>query len=430
MLSSTQEHLEKWSSLGRESQFQFFVELEKGEAQDVFASLGAGDRGHLLMNLPESQRSYWLRLLELDEAVDLLQNITEQARHKLLGELDAHTLHEMVALLAFAEDEAGGLMNPKFCRVRPELRIDEALSYVRRQAQDRVLLHYIYVLDNEQRLVGVMSLRQLFGARPDQVVSQVMIEKVISLNSDLDQELVAQLFGLHGLLALPVVDAQQRMQGVITADDVLEVIQSEATEDLQKFGGLEALDVAYMQASFGEMLRKRGGWLAALFLGEMLTATAMGHFESEIAKNVVLALFVPLIISSGGNSGSQASTLVIRAMAVGEIQERDWLRVMGRELLSGLGLGLLLGLIGCLRVMSWHALFGSYGSDYLRVAFTVAFSLVGVVLFGTLAGSMLPFLLRKLRFDPASASAPFVATLVDVTGLIIYFSVARMILQG
>jgi magnesium transporter len=247
----------------------------------------------------------------------------------------------------------------------------------------------------------------------------------------MDQEQLAQIFTEKHLLAVPIVDATGHMKGIVTVDDIVDVVSEEASEDIQKIGGTEALDGPYLEVGFLQMVRKRGGWLAALFLGEMLTATAMGHFEKEIAKATVLALFIPLIISSGGNSGSQATTLVIRAMALGEVRLKEWWRVVRREFASGLALGCMLGSIGYVRIILWQTIgWYDYGVYHQFVALSVALSLVGVVLFGTLAGSTLPFILRLLKFDPASASAPFVATLVDVTGLIIYFTVASMILAG
>jgi magnesium transporter len=422
--------LSEWSNLDGDEQLTAFLAFNKEDAEQLYRALDTQDRVHLILNLPEGQRNYWHRLLDLDDAVDLLQNVPEKVRQDLLLSLDAHTLHETIALLAYSEDEAGGLMNPRFSRVRPDLRVDEALSYLRRQALARVMLYYVYVLDSDQRLVGVVSLRRLFTAKGDQLVSELMNSHVVSVDEELDQERVSQIFSLHDLVALPVVDENLRMQGIITVDDVLDVLEEEATEDIQKFGGQQSLDVPYLQTGLFSMFRKRGGWLAVLFLGEMLTATAMGYFENEIAKNVMLALFIPLIISSGGNTGSQASTLVIRAMALGELRPGDWLRVMGREILAGLLLGALLGLIGFARVLLWHYAFNAYGPEFLSVAATVGLSLIGVVLFGTLSGSMLPFILKRVGFDPASASAPFVATLVDVTGLVIYFSMARLLMSG
>jgi magnesium transporter len=262
-------------------------------------------------------------------------------------------------------------------------------------------------------------------------ITEVMHTDVISVPDTMDQRAVAHLIAQHDFHALPVVDAQGRMEGIVTVDDIVDVVQRAATEDIQKLGGMEALDAPYLQVNVLSMIKKRAGWLSALFLGEMLTATAMSFFEKEIARAVVLALFVPLIISSGGNSGSQATSLIIRSLALRELRLRDWFRVFRREILSGLALGSLLGFIGFIRIVLWEKLgLTEYGAHYMLVALTVWFSLIGVVMFGTLAGSMLPFVLRRLGFDPATASAPFVATLVDVTGLCIYFTVALMILRG
>jgi magnesium transporter len=322
-------------------------------------------------------------------------------------------------------------MNPRYARLRPDMPVAEGISYLRRYAREhRHGTYYAYVLDTDQRLLGTVSFRELFAAAPEEQIANVMRRDPVTVSEQLDQEEVSRLFGVHHFLALPVVDADGRMKGVVTIDDVVDVVREEATEDIHKIGGTEALDAPYLTIGFARMARKRAGWLAALFLGEMLTATAMGRYEHQIERAVVLALFVPLIISSGGNSGSQASTLVIRAMALGEVRLRDWWRVIRRELASGLVLGGILASIGLVRILVWQAIFHVYGDHYLLIAVTVAMSLIGVVTFGTLAGSMLPFVLRRVGFDPASASAPFVATLVDVTGLVIYFSVASAVLRG
>jgi magnesium transporter len=310
------------------------------------------------------------------------------------------------------------------------MTVDEAIRYLRRQAAQIETVYYAYVLDDSQRLLGVVNFRDLFAADGDALVRDLMRTNFIFASEEMDQESVARLFRVHRLLALPVLDSEGRMQGIVTADDIVDVVDEEATEDIQKFGGMEALDMPYLEIGFWQMVRKRAGWLAVLFLGEMLTATAMGYFEHEIAQAVVLALFVPLIISSGGNSGSQATTLVIRAMAVGEVRLRDWWRIICRETPTGLVLGSVLALIGAARIVLWQAAWQPYGEHYFLVALTVGFSLIGVVLFGSLAGSMLPFVLRRVGLDPASASAPFVATMVDVTGLVIYFTIASVILRG
>ena len=286
------------------------------------------------------------------------------------------------------------------------------------------------MLDEAQHLVGVISFRELLAADRSKKVRDVMRTDFAFASEEEDKEVVAQLLAKRRLIALPVLDHQGRMLGIVSSTDLAGVAQQEASEDILKVGGMEALEGPYMEVTFAQMVRKRAGWLAILFLGEMLTATAMGYFSDEISRAVVLALFIPLIISSGGNSGSQATTLVIRAMALGEIRLRDWWKVIRRELMAGVTLGAILGMIGITRILLWHALRGTYGEHYLVIALTIGCSLIGVVLFGTLAGSMLPFILRSCGLDPASASAPFVATLVDVTGLIIYFSVASIILRG
>jgi magnesium transporter len=428
---SADELREAWSLLAEEDRLLGVRALPRPEAEDFFLSLSARDQAEVVLSLPREERRSWARLLAPDDAADLVQAAPPGEREGLLALLDEGTRAEVSVLLAYAEDEAGGLMNPRFARVRPDMTVDEAIRYLRRQARDRVeTIYYAYALDDEQRLLGVASFRDLFAAAPEKRVRDVMRTDVVAVTEDMDQEAVSRVFADHDLSAIPVVDREGRMKGIVTVDDIVDVVREEATEDIQKFGGVEALDAPYFEIGFASMVRKRGLWLAALFVGEMLTATAMAFFEDEIARAVVLAVFLPLIISSGGNSGSQASTLVIRAMALGEIRLRDWWRVAGREVVTGLSLGLLLGAVGFVRILVWQRIAHVYGEHWLRIGATVALSLVGVVAFGTIAGSMLPFLLRRLRLDPASASAPFVATLVDVTGLVIYFVLGSVILRG
>jgi magnesium transporter len=420
-----------WDILSPRERVEAFGLLDPEEA-DLFV-LGLQPRGlaDLLSGLPPGQRRVWFRLLPPDDAADLLQVLPREQRDTFLELLDEPTRHEVNALLAYAEDEAGGLMSPRFARIRPEQTVDEAIRYLQHQAARRLeTIYYAYILDREQHPLGVVSFRDLFAAPGERPIAEVMRHSVITVPEDMHQEELSRLISQLGLMALPVVDAAGRMKGIVTIDDIVDVVEEEATEDVQKFGGMDALGMPYLQTGLLTMLRKRAVWLAALFVGEMLTASAMGYYEDEIARAVVLALFVPLIISSGGNSGSQAATLVIRAMALGEVRLRDWWRIMRREVLTGLGLGLILAAIGLARIVLWEALFTSYGEHYLLVAETVALSLVGVVMWGALAGSMLPFALRGLGLDPASASAPFVATLVDVSGLVIYFSMAQVVLGG
>ena len=422
---------EMWSSLAPEARLEAFKALSRAEGEDFFWNLSAPDQVELLLELPAVERRGWMRFLAPDDAADVVQAAPEEERDGLLALLDDSTRKEVTALLAYAEDQAGGLMSPRFARVRPDMTADEAISYLHKQARERVeTIYYVYVLDAQQRLVGVVSFRQLFEAPGSMKVRDLMQTEVVTVSEQMDQEDVGLLFARHSLLAIPVVDADRHMKGVVTVDDIVDVVQEEATEDIQKIGGMEALDEPYLDIGLFRMIRKRAGWLSVLFLSETLTATAMGYYEHEIARAVVLALFIPLIISSGGNSGSQASTLVVRAMALGEVRLRDWWRVMRREFAAGLALGSILGMIGLLRILLWPTRAALYGEHYVLIAITVACSLVGVVLWGTISGSMLPLIMRRLGFDPASASAPFVATLVDVTGLVIYFTVASVILYG
>ena len=371
---------------------------------------------------PRTRRRWFLGLDFADQVLQLASEmeVAVVAERSRLG----------LAASPYPEDEAGALMHAGYVRISPDVTVEEAIFKIRQQAGRVEMIYYAYVLDESEHLIGVVSFRELLSAERSRKIREVMRTDYIHVVEDADQETVAQLLAKHRLLAVPVLDQDGHMLGIITSADVAGLVQQEAGEDILKIGGMEALDGPYLEVTFGQMVRKRAGWLAILFVGEMLTATAMGFFSAEIERAVVLALFIPLIISSGGNSGSQATTLVIRAMALGEIRLRDWWRVIQRELAAGLTLGTILGVIGISRILLWHTLRGTYGPHYLVVALTIGCSLVGVVMFGTTAGSMLPFLLRRCGLDPASASAPFVATLVDVTGLVIYFSVANIILRG
>jgi magnesium transporter len=422
---------EIWPILSQDERVQGFRVLPREEAENLLFGLTDADLTSLVLALKPSDRRYWIRLLPPDDIADLIQAAPVEEREGLVSLLDERTRHEVNALLAYAEDEAGGLMNPRYARVRPDMTVDEAVSYLRKLARQNLgTFNYAYVLDDQQKLLGVISLRELFASVGDRKVRDAMQTDVVTLKENVDQETVSRVFAETDLLAIPVVDDEGRMKGVVTVDDVVDVVQEEATEDIQKFGGMEALEAPYLATSFVQMVRKRGGVLAVLFIGEMLTATAMSQYEDEIAKAVILALFVPLIISSGGNSGSQASTLVIRAMALGEVQLRDVLRVLRRELGAGFAMGSVLALIGFTRVVVWQQIWPTYGDHYVLVAAAVGLSLVGVVMLGTVTGGLLPFLLKRVGLDPASSSAPFVATIVDVAGLVIYFTIASIVLRG
>src|SRR5215831_20445544 len=398
---------ESWRLLTAEDRVEAFLDLPRPEAEDFFLELSARDQYEMVRAIPPEQRRSWMRLLAPDDAADLVQGAADDEREALLALLDEQTRREVMALLAYAEDEAGGLMNPRYANVRADVNVDEAISYLRKQAREKLEnVYYVYVNDAEHRLVGVVSLRELFAAPSDRTVRDIMSTDLITARADMDQEELARLFAAHDLQAIPVVDDHGRMQGIVTVDDIVDVLREEATEDIQKIGGTEALDAPYLEVGLPSMVRKRVGWLAGLFVSEMLTTTAMSRFEAEIERAVVLAIFIPLIISSGGNSGSQASTLVIRAMALGEVRLVDWWRVVQRELASGLAMGAILGTIGFVRVELWQLFFHAYGAHHFLVALTIAGSVIGVVTWGTLAGSTLPFLLKRVRLDPASASAP------------------------
>jgi magnesium transporter len=422
---------EDWISLGVDERQKQFMAMDRELAEDLFLSLPAIYQAEIIGFLAYGKRRSWIRMLPLDETADLIQQLPEELKESSLSLLDEDTRREVLGLLAYAEDDAGGLMTPHFIRLRPDMEVEVAIRYLRTYSkhQEKTISH-TYVVDSNQVLLGVVSFRELLLSPPSKKIQDIMKTDLISVLDTLDQEEVAQVFKTHQLSAIPVVNEQGQLKGVVTYDDIASAIEEEATEDIQKIGGMEALDLPYWKTSIRTMLQKRAGWLMILFLGEMFTASAMAHYEAAIERAVVLALFIPLIISSGGNSGSQASTLIIRALALQEIKLQHWWKVLLREISSGLILGLVLGSIGVLRILLWPNKETIYGPHYGLIAMTVGCSLVGVVLWGATAGSMLPFILRKLKLDPASASAPFVATLVDVTGLVIYFNVASFLLKG
>jgi magnesium transporter len=429
-LNEADELLDQWPFIRKHERVDRFESLPREQRSNFFLELDAKSQAEILLAIPEGVRRLYIRLLAPDDVADLIQESPAGDREYLLELLDDMTRQDARALLAYREDVAGGLMNPRFARLRPDSSIDEAITYLRQQLSRVETIYYAYVLDERQRLLGVVSLKDLVATDPAKKVEDVMKTKVHKVPETADQKQIAHLLLTHGLEAIPVVDGEGHMKGIVTVDDVIDLLREEDTADMQKVGGTEALDGPYLETGFLHMIRKRAGWLVFLFLGEMLTASAMSFYERQIEEAVVLALFIPLLISSGGNTGSQATTLIIRAMALGELRLRDWWRVIGRELASGVVLGCILGTIGFTRIMIWQLVARTYGEHYILVGLTIALSLVGIVTFGTLTGSMLPFILRSCRLDPASASAPFVATLVDVTGIIIYFSVAKLILTG
>jgi len=413
-----------------DDQVIIFRVLPNALAADVFEYLDVDAQQKLLRAMAHEQVVGILNEMSPDDRTALLEELPSAAARQLIKLLTPEERNIAQALLNYPEGSVGRLMTPDIITVREDWTVQQVLDYVREHGQDRETLNVIYVVDDRGKLIDDLRIREFLLKPLDAKVSDFMDHNYVGLSVSDSQEEALNVFRKYDRSALPVLDSNGVLLGTVTIDDMLDVAEQEATEDTQKIGGMAALNEPYMRISLLRMVRKRAGWLVILFLGEMLTATAMGFFEDEIARAVVLALFVPLIISSGGNSGGQATTLIIRAMALGEIALRDWWRVMRREVFSGLSLGMILGSIGFLRIAAWSMFSQIYGPHWPLIGLTIFFSLIGVVLWGTLSGSMLPFLLRRLGFDPAAASAPFVATLVDVTGLIIYFTVAVFILRG
>jgi len=405
-------------------------------AADVFEYFDVDAQQHLLRGMAQEQVVAILNEMSPDDRTALLEELPSAAARQLIRLLTPEERHVAQALLGYPEGSVGRLMTPDLIAVNAEWTVREVLDFVRENGRDSETINVIYVVDDRGKLIDDLRIREFLLTPLEKKVSELMDENFIALTVTDSQEDALNVFRRYDRSALPVVDSLGVLVGLVTTDDMLDVAEEEATEDIQKIGGMEALDEPYMRIPLWRMVRKRAGWLVILFLGEMLTATAMANYQDEIAKAVVLALFLPLIISSGGNSGSQASTLIIRAMALGEVRLRDWWRVASRELQAGFSLGVILGTIGAIRVAVWSVLGEKYfhrqlyGPHWPLVAMTVGIALVGVVLWGSLAGAMLPFILRRLGADPATSSAPFVATLVDVTGLVIYFSIALLIMRG
>ncbi len=413
-----------------EDQVVVFRLLPRKDAAATFEYMSLEQQETLLKAMAQEDVAALLNEMAPDDRTMFLEELPAAATRQLLALLTPEERSVASKLLGYPEGSIGRLMTPSYVAVREGWTIQQVLDHVREHGQDSETLNVLYIVDEQGRLIDDVRIRELLLASPGSRLSDLMDRRFVALKATDDQAAAVTEFRAHDRTALPVTDSTGMLIGIVTIDDVLDVVEAKTTEDIQRIGGSEALDEPYMVIAFGRMIQKRAGWLTALFLGEMLTATAMGAFEAEIERAVVLALFVPLIISSGGNSGSQASTLVIRALALGEVTLGDWWRVIRRELAAGLALGGILGAIGFLRISLWSAFSTIYGPHWLLVAWTVGLSLVGIVLWGTVVGSLLPFVLRRLGFDPATSSAPFVATLVDVTGLVIYFSVALVLLRG
>jgi magnesium transporter len=418
-------------------------DLEDNEAAEAYKFLSEEVAPEALLLLDDDKREKILEglsskqiaeqvidNLDSDDAADVLSELSDDKQDEILSHVeDTEQAGDIVDLLNYDEDTAGGLMATELVKVHLNSSVRQCVRELRQQAEEVQNIFTIYVVDDDEKLVGLLSLKNLLTKPLNTSVKDVYNPTVISVKVNTPAEEVSMLMDKYDLVVIPVVDSINRLVGRITFDDMVDVLREESTEDAQKMGGVEALEEPYMATPFWQMIRKRVGWLVILFVGETLTATAMSFFEDQIKRAVILAIFVPLIISSGGNSGSQATSLIIRALAIGEITVRDWWRIAKKEFQTGLVLGIILGLIGFLRVALWSNFVQDYGPHWFMIGITVGITLIGVVLWGSLMGSLLPLILKKCGLDPAVSSAPFVATLVDVTGLIIYFSISIVLLK-
>ncbi|HEX2591633.1 MAG TPA: magnesium transporter [Rhizomicrobium sp.] len=424
--------VEALNALDLEEALEIVTQLPLEVAVAVFDTPGLEAAPEYFVQLPLALAAQLLSLMSTDRAAEIIRGQTAEFRHTLLAAVAPDARAALNRVLKYPEYTAGSIMTTEFVTARSDWTVAETLEHVRRVERSRETVYAIYVMDvKTKQLVNAVTLRRLIAGEDDAPVLSVASEgKPVSVPPLMDREEVARIISKYDLLAVPVVE-RGKVLGIVTVDDIIDAILEETTEDVQRFGGVGPIDEPYMQIGLLQMIRKRAGWLSVLFLSEMLTASAMQHFDDELQRAIVLTLFIPLIMSSGGNSGSQATSLLIRALALGEVRLSDWWRIALRELPIGLALGAILGVVGVLRITIWQfAGFYDYGPHWVLVATTVAAALVGIVTFGSLSGSMLPFALKRVGFDPASASAPFVATLVDVTGLVIYFTVALAILRG
>jgi magnesium transporter len=399
-------------------------------AAQLFEYLDLNAQEALLGVLSQEESGRLLERMAPDDRTALLQELPDSTADTLLGLLSPSEREVASSLLSYDQESVGRLMTTQFLSIRKGWTVKRVLDHVREQGRRSETIDMLYIVDGDDKLVGQTRIIDILLAPLHAVVGDDRGKAPVALRATDDKETAVDVFRKYDETLLPVVDDVGRLLGIVTIDDVLDVAEKQATREIQQFGGVEALDEPYLATPFWSLVRKRATWLVLLFVGELLTATAMGFFEAEIAHAVVLALFVPLIISSGGNSGSQAATLIVRALALSEIHLHDWKMVLRRELTSGLILGTVLGTIGFVRIAAWHTAFGAYGKHWARIGLTVWLTLIGIVLWGTVSGSMLPFILKRCGLDPATSSAPFVATLVDVTGLILYFSVALVVLRG
>jgi magnesium transporter len=410
---------------------QIIANMSVHRAASVFKILDLSTQKRIIQELPANTTATLLNELPADDRTDFLEELPSNVVRELIKLLDPDERKITLSLLGYPENSIGRLMTPDYVYVYPDNTIEEVFATIRKYGKDSETIHVIYVINKQGELLDDIRIRDFILNTPDKKVSELMDGRVTSLQAYDDQETASEVFKMNNRVAMPVVSSSNKLLGIVTIDDILWVAEEEFTEDMQKMGGTAALEEPYIEIPLFKLFKKRIIWLIILFFGELMTISAMQQFQDEIAKVVILATFIPLIISSGGNSGSQASTLIIQAMAMSEVTIADWWRIMRREIFSGLMLGLTLCILGVGVIFTWHAISPeTFGIHYLRIAFTVGLSLMGIVLWGSLMGSMLPLILKKLGADPAASSTPFVATLVDVTGLLIYFSFAYLFLSG
>ncbi|MDR2205492.1 MAG: magnesium transporter [Flavobacteriaceae bacterium] len=422
---------ETLSELHADERLLAFLKIPKEYKADVFSHLDPDFQEETIRSIGSEEVSEILNGMTPDDRTALFEDFPDELIKYSINHLNPQERRIALKLLGYHADSIARLMTPYYIQIRKEWTVKRCLQQIKKVGKKVETLNHLYVVDEKNCLIDDLAIGALLLADEETLISELTDNHFVAITTTTSKEDAVAYFEKYDRTALPIITESGVLVGIVTIDDILDQIEQQNTEDIQKFGGVEALDVPYIQTSVMGMVKKRGFWLTILFFSEMLTVSAMGFFEDEIKKVVILASFIPLIISSGGNTGSQAATLIIRAMALQEVTLRDWWYVMRKEIFTGLLLGGILGIIGFSRILIWHLLgLFDYGEHWFFIALSVGLSLVFVVLWGTLSGSMVPFILKKFKLDPAASSAPFVATLVDVTGLIIYFSVAGLLLTG
>ena len=422
---------ERLSELHADERLLAFLKVPKQYKAEVFSHLDPDFQEETIRSIGSEEVSEILNAMTPDDRTALFEDFPDELIKYSINHLNPQERRIALKLLGYHEDSIARLMTPYYIQIRKEWTVKRCFAHIKKVGKKVETMNHLYVVDERNRLIDDIAIGSILLAEEDTLISDITDNHFVAITTTTSKEDAVPYFEKYDRAALPIVTENGVLVGIVTVDDIIDQIEEQNTEDIQKFGGVEALDEPYIQTPWFEMIKKRGLWLIVLFFLQLITASVMGFYENEIEKAVVLALFIPLIISSGGNSGSQAATLIIRAMALQEITLKDWWTVMRKELVTGLFLGSLLGIIGFFRIMLWHKMgWFDYGQYWFFVGISAGISLAMIVLWGTLSGSMVPFILKKFNLDPATSSAPFVATLVDVTGLIIYFSIAALFLTG